>query len=157
MQSASPGTPGVSGFPGTPESLPSAQAQSPGPVAVREPERSPSSPLPLVASAVLVLALALTQVGRLLESGRMTPEQAAHAFAPVPGVSDARAAGMVSSIGDYTVMTTTTSNEDLLVVLDGRSEDMYVYRVDGSNQMQLVQRLNISQAFAEARARSMGK
>lgn len=66
-------------------------------------------------------------------------------------------AGMVSSSGQLTVLTAEASNEDLLVVLDGRGEDLYVYRTDARNGMQLFQKLAVPQLFAEARAKNLGR
>lgn len=66
-------------------------------------------------------------------------------------------AGMVSSSGQLTVLTAEASNEDLLVVLDGRGEDLYVYRTDARNGMQLFQKLAVPQLFSEARAKNLGR
>jgi hypothetical protein len=66
-------------------------------------------------------------------------------------------AGMVSSSGQLTVLTAEASNEDLLVILDGRGEDLYVYRTDARNGMQLFQKLAVPQLFSEARAKNLGR
>jgi len=66
-------------------------------------------------------------------------------------------AGMVSSSGQLTVLTAEASNEDLLIVLDGRGEDLYVYRTDARNGMQLFQKLSVPQLFSEARAKNLGR
>jgi len=66
-------------------------------------------------------------------------------------------AGMVSSSGQLTVLTAEASNEDLLIVLDGRGEDLYVYRTDARNGMQLFQKLAVPQLFSEARAKNLGR
>ena len=66
-------------------------------------------------------------------------------------------AGMVSSSGQLTVLTAEASNEDLLILLDGRGEDLYVYRTDARNGMQLFQKLAVPQLFSEARAKNLGR
>jgi hypothetical protein len=48
---------------------------------------------------------------------------------------------MVSSSGQLTVLTAEASNEDLLIVLDGRGEDLYVYRTDARYGVQGLARL----------------
>jgi hypothetical protein len=116
------------------------------------------STLSLTASAFVIAALVLFQTGRRLDSGHMTPEQAAFAFAaPFGGDSSARAGGMVSQIGGYTVLTSEVGNEDLLLVLDSRNEQLFVYRPDNQNSIQLLQRLEVGPMFTQTRTRSQGK
>lgn len=61
--------------------------------------------------------------------------------------------GMVSQRGQHTVMTAESSNEDLLLVLDGRSEHVFVYRTTQQNGIQLFQKLSLPQVFLDAKAR----
>jgi hypothetical protein len=66
--------------------------------------------------------------------------------------------GMVAQAGVYTALISSEGNDDLLVVLDGRSEELMVYRPEGNQGvMQLVQRLNVQTLFTEARTRAEGR
>lgn len=69
---------------------------------------------------------------------------------------EAQAAGVVSQVGGLTVMTTDATNEDLLLVLDSRNEELFVYRTQNNESVQLLQRYPIPQLFVDARARSLG-
>ncbi len=80
-----------------------------------------------------------------------------------PSMSDAQAirglgspafAGVVSKAGAMTILTTEATNEDLVLVLDGRSEELFVYRTDAREGVQLFQRVNLPRLFAEARLRA---
>jgi hypothetical protein len=70
---------------------------------------------------------------------------------------EAFAAGVVSQTGGLTCLTTDAGNEDLLLVLDGRNEELFVYRTDNKQGLQLLQRYPLPQMFVDARARSSGK
>lgn len=75
---------------------------------------------------------------------------------PIVGSSTAQA-GMVASTGQHVMMTADASNEDLLLVLDGRSEELFVYRTDVTKGIQVFQRVPLSQLFGDAKARSGGR
>jgi hypothetical protein len=62
-------------------------------------------------------------------------------------------AGMVSQVGQITVMTADAGSDDVLLVLEGRSEDLYVYRTD-RNGIQLQQRMPVSKVFQDAKVMS---
>lgn len=60
---------------------------------------------------------------------------------------------LVSASGPYTVLTVeSNNNEDILLVLDGRSETLMVFRTDRS-EVNLVEKIDLPRAFADARAR----
>jgi hypothetical protein len=71
--------------------------------------------------------------------------------------SNTRAQGMVSQVGGHTVMATDAGNENLLLIIDSRSEEMLVYRTSTQGGMQLFQRLNLPQVFSDARSRAVGR
>ena len=96
----------------------------------------------LWASAAVLFALVLLQSQPLI--AQMGGGTSAHA-------------GMVSQTAQLTVMTTEAGNEDVLMVLDGRSEELSVYRTDPLKGMTLVQRMNLPQSFTDARARFLGR
>lgn len=93
-------------------------------------------------SATALVALALVQVASTT------------AFQPYAGAGDNARAGMVASVGEYTVLTTEIGNDDAVMVLDGRAEEVLVYRADNQQIMQVSQRMNLPRTFAEARGRS---
>ncbi|MFO0831104.1 MAG: hypothetical protein U0637_04575 [Phycisphaerales bacterium] len=64
---------------------------------------------------------------------------------------------VVSQTGGLTCMTTDIGNEDLLLVLDSRNEELFVYRTDSKAGMQLLQRYPVPQMFVDARGRSQGR
>jgi hypothetical protein len=64
-------------------------------------------------------------------------------------------AGMVSQVGQLTVMTADAGGDDVLLVLEGRSEELFVYRTD-RNGIQLQQRMQVPKLFQDAKALSTG-
>lgn len=63
----------------------------------------------------------------------------------------------VTQAGSYTVLSTEASNEDVVLVLDGRQEDLFVYRVDPRNGIELLQKVSLPQAFTDAKAKAAGR
>lgn len=74
------------------------------------------------------------------------------------GLSTADAAPLaeVAQSGDYTALTCDGGNEDILVVLDGRTEQLFVYKVVNQTSVQLYQREDVARLFGDARARARG-
>lgn len=66
-------------------------------------------------------------------------------------------ADVVSSTGGLTVMTAEASSQDVLLVLDGRAEELMVYRVENQNSIELHNRYSLPRVFAEARNKALGK
>ena len=91
---------------------------------------------PLWASAIVILGLTLVQ------SSRLTGSRAQ--------------AEMVSSSGGYTVMTADGGTDEVLIILDERSEEMFVYRVENQRSVDLKERVSLSQLFTDARAAAQG-
>jgi hypothetical protein len=71
-----------------------------------------------------------------------------------PGRADAQ--NMVSTSRTYTAMTAQATSEELLYVLDGRAEEVFVYRTDVNKGTLLLARLSLPTAFTDARARAAG-
>ncbi len=92
---------------------------------------------PLWASAIVVLALILTQAGR----------GAAGSIAK---------AEMVHGTGGYTIMTADGGTDDVLLVLDNRNEELFVYQVANQRSVDLKERLSLTKLFADARAAAGG-
>lgn len=75
---------------------------------------------------------------------------------PIGGSS--ASGGMVSQAGQHTMLTAESGAEDLLIVLDGRNEEMFVYRTNSrQGEMQLYQRLGLAAVFNDARSRNAGR
>ena len=90
---------------------------------------------------VWALAAALT----VIAAGRLIPSAV-----PAPPAADA---GTVSSVGDMTVLTSSTgSGEDIVTVLDQRSGTVSVYRSTSRRGIELVQVAPIEELFDQARA-----
>lgn len=91
----------------------------------------------LVVLAMLLAALVA------LRAGRVGPESVAYA-------------DMVADSGSYTAMTTRTGAEELLYLVDDRSETLMVYRVINGRTVDLVDRQSLPQMFGAARAAWLG-
>jgi len=100
-------------------------------------ENPPRDPSRLLSMTALVLALGLG---------------AALLMPPLPVARGE----MVSQVGEYTVLTTDGGNEELLLLLDARSEDLLVYRIEKQSTVQLFQRVNLPRVFQDAKARARG-
>jgi hypothetical protein len=49
------------------------------------------------------------------------------------------------------------SNEEIVCVLDSRQDQLLVYRLDGRDGVQLLQRVQAAQLFQDARAKATGR
>lgn len=92
---------------------------------------------PLWASAAVVLALIIT-------------------VASERSLGSSARAEMVSQIGSLTVLTANSGLDELLVVLDERSERLLVYSAPQPDRIELRQGLEVADVFREARAASRG-
>jgi hypothetical protein len=79
------------------------------------------------------------------------------AGAPPLGGGGSAHAGMVGQVSQHTILAADASNEDLVLVLDGRNEEVFVYRTDMNKGMQLFQRLSLPQVFIDAKGRANGR
>lgn len=75
----------------------------------------------------------------------------------IRGMANRAEAGMVSHSGSYAMMTNESGNEDLLVILDQRTESVLVYHGDAQKGLELEQRLALPKAFEDARLRTVGR
>jgi hypothetical protein len=61
-------------------------------------------------------------------------------------------ADLVASVGGMTALTVAgASSEDLLLVIDGRSEELFVYRVENQQAVELQRRYSLPRMFTDAR------
>ncbi len=90
----------------------------------------------LSASALVIAALIIVQAGKML------------------GGHEAKA-DLVSTTGTLTALTVeATNSNDVLVVLDGRSEELLVYKVENQNNVELYRKYNLQRMFSEARGKT---
>ncbi len=66
-------------------------------------------------------------------------------------------AGLVSEVGGFTIMTAAAGNEEVLVVLDNRREELFVYKSDSTGALELFQREGLARLFNDAKARTRGR
>lgn len=91
----------------------------------------------LWASAFVLAGMVIMQAGRL-------------------GVGNEAAAG-VTNVGEVTVLTANTgANEDVILVLDDRTDALLVYGVENRNRVELYQNLKVSDFFQQARTQGSG-
>ena len=90
----------------------------------------------LWASAVVLCGLILTQASNL-------------------GTGQAQA-GLVSQVSELTAMTVRSGSEEVLMVLDNRTEELYVYQVQNQKSVQLMEKYSVPQMFINARLRAQG-
>jgi hypothetical protein len=71
--------------------------------------------------------------------------------------SPAMGSQVVSQAGGITMMTVAGTNDDVLLVIDDRREQLFVYRAENQNTFTLLQRASLPQLFADARVKGSGK
>ncbi len=91
---------------------------------------------PLWASAFVLIGLILVQSARTLGNRAQ--------------------AEMVSASGGYTVLTADGGTDEVLILLDERSEELYVYRVENQRSVDMKERVSLSRLFTDARAAAQG-
>jgi hypothetical protein len=101
----------------------------------------------LPAAAVLVAGVAIGVSGSRLASAKSAGDN--------PFDASARA-DLVSQVGGLTVLTSDAGGDDVLLVLDSRNEELFVYKTTNNNGIQLAQRYSVPQLFIDARARALG-
>jgi len=87
-----------------------------------------------------LLSLGAVMLGGVLAAGLLQPEAEA---------------GVVSQAGTTTILTAEVSNEDIVLILDARTEEILAYRTDLQRGMELLQRVSLPQVFSDARARTV--
>lgn len=91
-------------------------------------------------SAIILAGVAVFQIG--------LPERAALAAPSMPDVA---------TNGDYTMQNLKLSNEDLLMVLDGRNETLWVYRLRNRSIFEPVNGGDLKAIFTEGRRIGAGR
>jgi len=102
--------------------------------------KTPRRPMPTHAGAAL-WASAFVLAGLVLTQAATLP------------VASSQISGTVSSVEDITVLTANTgAGEDVVLVLDDRTDDLFVYGVKNRNAIELIQSYNIGRLFSDARS-----
>ncbi|MDX2018373.1 MAG: hypothetical protein SFY95_12145 [Planctomycetota bacterium] len=116
----------------------------------------------LIALAI-VLSLGLaTQARRVWGTVPTSPETSPLALlSGTPAfASGAFASGnfdVAARVGEHSMLTVAGGNgDDLLLVLDGRTEELFVYRIFNGNSLQYLQKIDVARMFLDARIRSVG-
>jgi len=74
-----------------------------------------------------------------------------------PMLSVPARAEMVSQADHLVTMTAAGGTGDVLLVLDNRSEQLMVYKINAQNALELLENLQLPELFASARAKRKGK
>lgn len=100
---------------------------------------TPPSTASRISSTALLWCSAFILFGLLIvQSGKLTS-----------GYLAAARADVVSRVGDYTTLTfANQSSEDLLMVVDGRGEQIFMYRILNQKQLELVKRYDLPALFS---------
>jgi len=101
------------------------------------PQSRVSPAIVLWASAFVLAGMILTQADRL-------------------GAGAQARAELVSQTGSYTVLTADGGTDEVLVLLDHRDENLYVYSIENQRAITLHERLSLAELFHDAKARRQG-
>jgi len=94
----------------------------------------------LWASAFILGAMVIVQAGRLVWP--LGPEARAE---------------LVTRVGDHTALTFDSGNDDVLVILDGRGEQLYAYRLQSQNRVELLRAYTVAELFDLGRRLGAGR
>lgn len=73
-----------------------------------------------------------------------------------PLINQPAHAEMVAESGHLVTMTAKGGNEDILLIIDNRSEQLTLYKVGQQNALELVQRIELPELFESARVKRLG-
>jgi hypothetical protein len=114
-----------------------------------------ASPIPRLNAATLLWASAFVLAGLIIVQLGRIGDRRSVALADFP--AGMMGSDVVSRVGDYTVMTFSAGNDDVLAVLDGRSEELFTYRVKNLNQFEFLEREKLADLFSVARRLGPGR
>ncbi len=95
----------------------------------------------LIAGAVVLSTLVVTQVLRLTSTR---------------GIESTALAGLVSDVGGMTILTAEANSDELVFVIDSRSEELMVYKAENNQTIDLLQKYSLPEIFNQARGRVGG-
>jgi hypothetical protein len=94
----------------------------------------------LWASALVIAALIVVQLGKYTQ-----------------GSPNAARADVVTRVQDYTALTFNAGNDDVLLVLDGRGEQLFMYRVKNQNTVEFIDKLMLPEVFETTKRLGAGR
>jgi hypothetical protein len=107
----------------------------------------------LWASAAVLCGLLVVELGRGGEGAAGSAGGLeSSALASMTSMDD-----VVSSVGDFTVLTFNAGNDDVLALLDGRGEELYFYRVRNQRELEFLGREDLKALFAAGRRIGPGR
>lgn len=118
---------------------------------------APRMNLALVASALVILALIIVQAGRAAGGGAARNESSSAARDAAFAASMPMSADSVSRVGDFTMMSFNAGSEDVVLVLDGRGEELFAYSIENQTAVKLLGRDKLSDIFNTAAAIGPGR
>ena len=74
----------------------------------------------------------------------------------LPSFDSQALAAVTAQAGGYMMLTAGSNNEEIVLVLDNRREQLMVYRAENASFVQALQRVSLTQMFAEAKAKQQG-
>lgn len=98
----------------------------------------------LWASAVVLTLLVVVQAATWLDAQPLDAKQA-------------YAGGMVTATGPLVAMSSEIGKEDLILIIDNRTETLGVYRLEAGGQLQQYQQLSLPSIFIEAHSKGPGR
>lgn len=113
---------------------PTPAAPSTSPATGRATKASPM--VALWASAFVLAGLVLTQADRLIGTRAQ--------------------AELVSRVGGYTVLTADGGTDEVLILLDHRTEELFVYSIENQTSIELDQSLDVAGLFRDAKIKAGG-
>lgn len=93
-----------------------------------------------------VLAISAVLLAGLLATLLVVPSRASSATAAEASLAD------VTRVGDYTMITADGGNEDIVLVLDNRNEELLAYKVRNQTTVELLQKTSLPELFERGRA-----
>lgn len=103
----------------------------------------------LWASAFVLAGLLIVQIGRLGGSG-------SGEGTGIPLFTPTAKADLISKVADQTMLTFNAGNDDVLVILDTRAEQMLTYRIKNQTAVELINVYSLPELFATGQRIGIG-
>lgn len=101
----------------------------------------------LWASAFILAGLLIVQLGRIGGDGTGTSS---------PLFTPTAKADLISKVADQTMLTFNAGNDDVLVILDTRAEQMLTYRIKNQTTLELINVYSLPELFATGQRIGIG-
>lgn len=111
----------------------------------------------LIALAIVLSLGVATQARRVWGTVPTSPETSPLALLSGTPAFASASFDVAARVGEHSMLTVAGGNgDDLLLVLDGRTEELFVYRIFNGNSLQYLQKIDVARMFLDARIRSVG-